>query len=216
MYLIALTGGIAAGKSVVATRLAELGAVHIDADELARDVVKPGEPALARIAAEFGPTVIAADGSLDRAALGAIVFADPDQRALLNDITHPEVRLRAKKRMLEAENTDPAAIVVYDIPLLVESGPVDAYDLVLVVEASLDTRLRRLTKLRGMTLDEAHSRIASQATDEMRRAVADVVIDTDGSMDDTLAQVDEVWAHASAAATAGTSTSDCAGGKHPR
>ena len=194
MYLIALTGGIAAGKSVIGARLAELGAVHIDADELAREVVAPGEPALARIVEQFGPSVIGVDGALDRATLGAIIFSDPAQRALLNAITHPMVRARAKKLMAEAEAANPTAVVVYNVPLLVETGPVEGYDLVVVAMASEDVRLSRLTDVRGMSLDEAHGRIAAQATDEQRRAVADVVITTGGTMDETLAQIDELWA----------------------
>ena len=218
MYLIALTGGIAAGKSVIGARLAELGAVHIDADELAREVVKPGEPALARITEEFGPTVIGVDGALDRSALAAIVFSDPAKRALLNAITHPAVRARAKKLMAEAEAQNPSAVVVYDVPLLIETGPVEGYDLVVVAMASETVRLRRLTEMRGMSLDEARGRIAAQATDEQRRAVADVVIATGGTMEETLAQIDELWARvveSAASASRGSardSSSGCADG----
>ncbi len=192
---------------MVGAHLAKLGAVHIDADKLAREVVEPGEPALARIAEEFGPTVLAADGSLNRAALGAIVFADADKRRLLQDITHPAVRERAKKRMVDADAADPAAVVVYDIPLLIESGPVSGFDLIVVAMASEETRLQRLIDLRAMTPAEARGRMAAQATDEQRRAVADVLIDTNDSMEETLAQVDAVWARASAEA------SNSAGGK---
>ena len=218
MYLIALTGGIAAGKSVIGARLAELGAVHIDADELAREVVEPGEPALARITEEFGPTVIGVDGALDRSALAAIVFSDPAKRALLNAITHPAVRARAKKLMAEAEAQNPSAVVVYDVPLLIETGPVEGYDLVVVAMASETVRLRRLTEVRGMSLDEARGRIAAQATDEQRRAVADVVIATGGTMEETLAQIDELWARvveSAASASRGSardSSSGCADG----
>ena len=218
MYLIALTGGIAAGKSVIGARLAELGAVHIDADELAREVVEPGEPALARITEEFGPTVISVDGALDRSALAAIVFSDPAKRALLNAITHPAVRARAKKLMAEAEAQNPSAVVVYDVPLLIETGPVEGYDLVVVAMASETVRLRRLTEMRGMSLDEARGRIAAQATDEQRRAVADVVIATGGTMEETLAQIDELWARvveSAASASRGSardSSSGCADG----
>ena len=218
MYLIALTGGIAAGKSVIGARLAELGAVHIDADELAREVVEPGEPALARITEEFGPTVIGVDGALDRSALAAIVFSDPAKRALLNAITHPAVRARAKKLMAEAEAQNPSAVVVYDVPLLIETGPVEGYDLVVVAMASETVRLRRLTEMRGMSLDEARGRIAAQATDEQRRAVADVVIATGGTMEETLAQIDELWARvveSAASASRGSardSSSGCADG----
>ena len=218
MYLIALTGGIAAGKSVIGARLAELGAVHIDADELAREVVEPGEPALARITEQFGPTVIGVDGALDRSALAAIVFSDPAKRALLNAITHPAVRARAKKLMAEAEARNPSAVVVYDVPLLIETGPVEGYDLVVVAMASETVRLRRLTEMRGMSLDEARGRIAAQATDEQRRAVADVVIATGGTMEETLAQIDELWGRvveSAASASRGSahdSSSGCADG----
>ena len=218
MYLIALTGGIAAGKSVIGARLAELGAVHIDADELAREVVEPGEPALTRITEEFGPTVIGVDGALDRSALAAIVFSDPAKRALLNAITHPAVRARAKKLMAEAVARNPSAVVVYDVPLLIETGPVEGYDLVVVAMASETVRLRRLTEMRGMSLDEARGRIAAQATDEQRRAVADVVIATGGTMEETLAQIDELWGRvveSAASASRGSahdSTSGCADG----
>ncbi len=194
MYLIGLTGGIAAGKSVVASRLAGLGAVHIDADHLAREAVAPGTPGLRAIAEEFGPEVISADGTLDRPALAVIVFADPAKRRLLESITHPAVRAEAGRRMAEAASADPGAIVVYDVPLLVESGPPHRYDSVVVVHAPQDVRLRRLVELRGMDVAEAERRISAQATDEERLAVADVVIDTTGTMEATLEQVDALWA----------------------
>jgi dephospho-CoA kinase len=195
MYLIGLTGGIASGKSVVGSRLASLGAVHVDADLLAREVVEPGTPALARIAEEFGPTVIAADGSLDRQALGAIIFPDPEKRTLLNSITHPAVGARADQLFSAASAADPNAVVVYDVPLLAESKAERTYsfDLVVVVHASLATRIQRLVDLRGMTREEAMHRLNSQATDTERLAIADVVIDSNGTMEHTLAQVDELW-----------------------
>lgn len=192
MYLIGLTGGIASGKSVVARHLAELGAVHIDADELARLVVEPGEPALEDIAQEFGPGVIGSDGRLDRAALAAIVFADPERRAALNAITHPAVKARARAIM---DAADPDAVVVYDVPLLVEAG-VDtehAFDLIVVVHADTETRIRRLIELRGLTREEAVHRLNSQASDTERLAVADVVINANGTVEDTLAQTDRLW-----------------------
>ena len=194
MYLIGLTGGIASGKSVVGARLRELGAVHIDADVLARDVVAPGTPGLDAIRAEFGDDVIDEGGALDRAALGAIVFADPDRRRLLEQITHPAVRAEAKRRMSDAAAADPSAIVVYDVPLLVEAGPPHQYDTVLVTHATTEERRRRLVDLRGMEPAEADRRIASQATDEERFAVADAIIDTNGTMEQTIAQVDRFWA----------------------
>jgi dephospho-CoA kinase len=193
MLLVGLTGGIASGKSVVAARLAEHGAVVVDADQVAREVVEPGGVGLARIAAEFGPDVIAADGTLDRAALGAIVFRDPEKRQSLNAITHPAVRERSQQLFAAAAAADPDAIVVYDVPLLAESSRVDEFDVVVVVHASTETRIRRMVELRGMSRDEALHRINSQATDTERLAIADVVIDADGSLDDTLAQADALW-----------------------
>ncbi|RIJ58385.1 dephospho-CoA kinase [Clavibacter phaseoli] len=195
MQLIGLTGGIAAGKTVVADRLAELGAVRIDADRLAREVVEPGTPALAEIARRFGPGVIAPDGSLDRPALGAVVFQDPDARRDLEAITHPAVRALSAARMAAAGEADADAVVVYDIPLLVESGRVDEFDRIVVVHAPRDERIRRLVELRGMSPEEAESRIASQAADEDRLAVADVVVDSGVSLASTLAQTDRLWAN---------------------
>lgn len=193
MLLVALTGGIASGKSTVARRLAEHGAVVVDADQVARDVVAPGEPALARIAEEFGPAVLAADGSLDRAALGAIVFSDPDARRTLNAITHPAVSERSQALFAAAGAADPRAVVVYDVPLLAEAGRRTEFDLVVVVHAPTETRIRRMVELRGMTRDEALHRIQSQATDTERLAIADVVIDADGTVEETLAQTDALW-----------------------
>ena len=195
MQLIGLTGGIAAGKTVVADRLAELGAVRIDADRLAREVVQPGTPALAEIARRFGPGVIAADGSLDRPALGAVVFQDPDARRDLEAITHPAVRALSAARMAAAGEADADAIVVYDIPLLVESGRVDEFDRIVVVHAPREERIRRLVELRGMSSEEAERRIASQAADEDRLAVADVIVDSGVSLASTLAQTDRLWAN---------------------
>lgn len=198
MLLIGLTGGIASGKSVVAARLKSLGAVHVDADVLAREVVEPGTPGLAAIEREFGRSVIAADGTLDRPALGAIVFSDPERRLALNAITHPAVWRRAKELFAAAGPDD---VVVYDVPLLVEASgerPM-SFDLVVVVNASTATRLERLVELRGMTREEAQHRLNSQATDTERLAIADVVIDANGTLEETLAQVDRLWAKLAAA-----------------
>jgi dephospho-CoA kinase len=195
--VIGLTGGIAAGKTVVADRLAELGAVRIDADRLAREVVEPGTPALAEIAQRFGAGVIRDDGSLDRPALGAVVFQDPDARRDLEAITHPAVRALSARRMAEAGEADPDAIVVYDIPLLVESGRVDEFDRIVVVHAPREERIRRLIELRGMPRAEAERRIASQASDEDRLAVADDVVDSGVSLASTLEQTDRLWANLS-------------------
>jgi len=197
MYLIGLTGGIASGKSLVSTRLAELGARIVDADVLAREVVEPGTPGLAAIAEHFGPAVIAEDGSLNRQALGAIIFSDPEQREALNQITHPAVWRRARELFEAAGPTD---VVVYDVPLLVEGskGRQMDFDLVVVVHASTDTRLHRLIELRGLTREEAGHRLNSQATDTERLAIADVVIDNNGTIEQTISQVDSLWAKARA------------------
>ncbi|MFT7709543.1 dephospho-CoA kinase [Clavibacter tessellarius] len=197
MRVIGLTGGIAAGKTVVADRLAELGAVRIDADRLAREVVEPGTPALAEIARRFGPGVIGADGALDRPALGAIVFQDPDARRDLEAITHPAVRALSAQRMAEAGEADPDAVVVYDIPLLVESGRTDEFERIVVVHAPREERIRRLVELRGMAAEEAERRIALQASDEERLRVADDVIDSGVSLASTLEQTDRLWANLS-------------------
>ncbi|GAA2839362.1 dephospho-CoA kinase [Leucobacter komagatae] len=198
MQLIALTGGIASGKSTVGRRLEELGAVRIDADQLARDAVAAGSPGLSRIVSRFGAELLAADGELDRAALGERVFRDPEELAALNAIVHPEVRRLAAERIADAEGADPRAIVVYEIPLFVESGAASAeggfaWDWVLVAEAPANTRIARMIELRGMDEGDARRRIANQASDAERRAVADVVIDTSGTEPDTLAQVDAFW-----------------------
>lgn len=193
MQLIGLTGGIASGKSTIASRLAEHGAVVVDADRIAREVVEPGRPALAAIAERFGPGVIAADGSLDRPALGAIVFADEEARLALNGITHPAVLAESTARFAAAAAADPDAIVVYDVPLLVESANEYPFELVVVAHAAAGTRIDRLVALRGMDRAEAERRIRSQATDEERLAVADIVIDTDGSLEHTRQQVDALW-----------------------
>lgn len=207
MQLIALTGGIAAGKSTVGRRLAELGAFRIDADQLARDVVEPGTPGLRAIRDRFGAEVIRADGALDRAALGVRVFGDAEALADLNAIVHPAVRELAERRIGEAAALDPDAIVVYEIPLLVETGGRAASSvprgLVLVADAPAELRADRLVALRGMERGEAERRIGSQASDAERRAIADVLIDTSGTEQETLDQVDALWARLTAPETTG-------------
>ena len=193
MYLIGLTGGIASGKSLVSARLAEHGAVVIDADLLAREVVEPGTPALEAIAEQFGASVLDSEGRLDRAALGAIVFADPAGLTELNGITHPAVRALTRERIAAAEGADPNAIVVYDVPLLAEADVAHGYDLVVVVEAEETERIRRMVENRGMSRDDAERRLRSQASDAERRAIADVIIDNSGTIEQTLAQVDALW-----------------------
>jgi len=188
--LVGLTGGIGAGKSVVAQRLAELGAVVIDSDQLAREVVAPGTDGLAEVVAAFGPGVLGEDGALNRSALAERVFADRPARERLEAVIHPRVRARTAALVAQAP---PGSVVVNDVPLLVESGIAGMFDLVIVVLASEATRLHRLVQERGMSEDEARRRIAAQATDEQRRAVADIVLDNDGSLEDLRAAVDELW-----------------------
>jgi dephospho-CoA kinase len=193
MPLIALTGGIASGKSTIAARLAEHGAVVVDADQIVRDVQQPGSPVLEALAAGFGASVITADGSLDRPALGALVFGDADAVARLNAIVHPAVRRESAKRFADAFDADPGAVVVYDVPLLVEARVDDPWELIIVAHAPAEVRKVRLMDLRGMSEADAAARIASQVSDDRRLAVADVVIDTSGSIDETLRQTDDVW-----------------------
>jgi dephospho-CoA kinase len=188
--LVGLTGGIGAGKSVVAARLAQLGAVVIDADRLAREVVAPGTDGLAEVVAAFGPEVLGPDGALDRPALGRRVFGDPVARQRLESIVHPRVRARTAELVAAAP---PGAVVVNDVPLLVETGIAGTFDVVVVVLASVQNRIRRLVGGRGMTPEEARSRIAAQATDEQRRAVADVVLENDGTVGELKAAVDQLW-----------------------
>ena len=191
MLKIGLTGGIASGKSVVATRLAELGAVLVDADALARSVVEPGTPGLASVVAAFGADMLDAGGRLDRARLGSVVFGNPSQLAVLNGIVHPLVRDAAAGIIAAA----PAgAIVVQDIPLLVETGQGSNFHLVLVVDAPDDVRIARMLEHRGMTREEAVSRMAAQTARADRLAAADVVLDNSGSLDALLAQVNGLWA----------------------
>jgi len=193
MPLIALTGGIASGKSTIAARLAEHGAVVIDADRIVRDVQAPGSPVLARIADEFGVEMIRSDGALDRERLGARVFGDAEALARLNAIVHPAVRAESQRRFAAALTEDPDALVVYDVPLLVEARVDDPWDLIVVADAPSAVREERLVHERGLDRDEARKRIASQAPDERRREIADVLIDTAGSLPDTLRQTDELW-----------------------
>jgi dephospho-CoA kinase len=193
MPLVALTGGIASGKSTIARRLAEHGAVVVDADAVVRELQQPGEPVLAAIAAEFGDGVLDEDGRLDRAALGGIVFGDPARLSRLNGIVHPAVRAETQRRFRDALAADPAAVVVYDVPLLAEARGAEEWDAVVVAHAPADVRRARLVSERGMSEGEAAARIANQASDEERLALADVVIDTSGALDETLARADDLW-----------------------
>ncbi|KTR41805.1 dephospho-CoA kinase [Curtobacterium oceanosedimentum] len=195
MRIIGLTGGIAAGKSTVSRRWAEHGAVVVDADQLARQAVAPGSPGLARVSERFGPGVVAPDGSLDRPALGSIVFADAAARKDLEAITHPEVWRLAQQAFDRAEAADPGAVVVYDVPLLAEardSRPI-RFDAVVVVDAPAAQRVERLVAHRGLPRAEAERRVAAQASDAERLALADHVVDATGSLADTLRSADEVW-----------------------
>ncbi len=198
MYLIGLTGGIASGKSTVARRLYEHGAVHLDADQLARRVVEPGTPALAAIVAEFGPGVLRPDGSLDRVKLGAVVFDDEAARAKLNAIVHPAVRELAAKLIAKAEADDPDAVVVYDVPLLVEARVDHPFDLVVVTDAPRRTQVERLVEQRGLDPLQAEARVDAQASRDERLKIADVVIDTDGSLGHTMSQADALWSRIAA------------------
>jgi dephospho-CoA kinase len=193
MPLIALTGGIASGKSTIARRLAEHGAVIVDADQIVRDVQAPGSPVLDRIAETFGSSMIDGQGVLDRAALGAKVFGDPEQLRRLNAIVHPAVRDESKRRFDAAFAADPDAVVVYDVPLLVEARVDDPWDLIVVAHAPASERLRRLVELRGMDEKAARERIDAQVSDERRLGIADVVIDTAGTLAGTHEQTDALW-----------------------
>jgi dephospho-CoA kinase len=202
MLRVGLTGGIGSGKSEVSRRLAARGAVIIDADVAARHVVVPGSPGLTRIASAFGVDVLRPDGSLDRDRLGAIVFADPGQREKLNAIVHPLVRqwmLAAERTAIEAASSEPGAdpgapILIHDVPLLAESRGKGGFDLVIVVDAAPQLQVERLVSQRGMAPDQAQARMKAQASQEQRLALADIVIDNSGSLDDLDRRVGEVWA----------------------
>jgi dephospho-CoA kinase len=186
-----MTGGVASGKSTVAALLRSLGAVVVDADALAREVVGPGTPGLEAVVAEFGPEMLGPDGGLDRARLGALVFADPERRSALERIVHPLVRARAAE--IEAA-APPDAIVVHDIPLLVETGQGSAFDEVLVVDVPVEVQVARAVRDRGWSEEEARSRIAAQASREQRLAVATYVVDNSGTVEDLRQRVAEVFA----------------------
>lgn len=185
-----LTGGVASGKSTVSAILAELGAVVVDADRLAREVVAPGTDGLARVVEELGPQALTGAGELDRAAVGRLVFADEGARRRLEAIIHPLVHARARE--LEAA-APPGALVVHDIPLLAESGRAGTFDAVVVVDAPHDVQLERMTSRRGWTVEEAEARIAAQATREQRLAIATHVIENTGTLEDLRDRVTEVF-----------------------
>lgn len=190
MLKVGLTGGIGSGKSEVSAWLDERGALIIDADKIAREVVEPGTPGLAAVVTEFGGDVLLPSGGLDREKVGSIVFADPERLAALNAIVHPLVG----ERMRELMDAAPAdAVVVYDVPLLTENGLASMYDVVVVVDAPEESQIERLTSRRGMTEEDARARMANQATREERRAVATHVIDNSGTLDDLKAQAGALW-----------------------
>jgi dephospho-CoA kinase len=193
MLRVGLSGGIGSGKSTVARGLARRGAVVIDADAIAREVVEPGRPGLAAVVARFGPEVLDADGRLDRPRLAGLVFDDAGARADLNAIVHPLVAAESARRMAAAPS---GAVVVLDVPLLVEAAR-SGYDVVVIVEAPEPVRLERLVG-RGMAQDDARRRMAAQATDAERRKVADIVLDNSGSEADLEAQIDSLWAQLAA------------------
>ncbi len=191
MLRVGLTGGIGAGKSEVSKHLAAQGAIVIDADLIAREAVAPGTDGLAEVVAAFGPDVLGSDGSLDRARLGDLVFADPELRAKLNAIVHP--RVGARMRELE-DKAGPGAIVVHDVPLIAENDLAGSYDLVVVVDAPPRMQVDRLVRHRGLSREQAHARMAAQASREQRLAVADIVVDNSGSLAELDRQVGDLWA----------------------
>lgn len=192
MYFIAVTGGIASGKSTVARHLERLGAARIDSDQVAREVVEPGEPAYLQIIEAFGDEVLNEDRTLNRAKLGEIIFNDAAQRTVLNAIVHPAIRQRTNQKLERFVNQD-NAVVIYEIPLLVEAKDGYVFDAVVTVEAGEEEQLKRLVELRGMTLEQAQARLASQSTRQQREELADVIIDSSGSLASTLAQTEAFW-----------------------
>ncbi|MET9020135.1 dephospho-CoA kinase [Actinopolymorpha sp. NPDC004070] len=196
-----LTGGIGAGKSEVARRLADHGAVVIDADRLAREVVAPGTEGLAAVVEAFGAEVLGSDGALDRPALGRRVFADTEARRRLEGIIHPRVRARAAELERAAVAANPDAVVVHDIPLLVETGQQDGFDEVIVVDVPEEVQIDRLTRVRGISADDARARAAAQASRDERRAAATVVVDNSGSLTDLDDRAEELWRRLRSAAS---------------
>lgn len=193
MPLIALTGGIASGKSTIAQRLGEHGAIVVDADQIVRDLQAAGSPLLQKISDAFGESVISSDRSLNRAALGSLVFGNEDALRELNAIVHPAVLVESRRRFDQAFDADADAVVVYDVPLLAEARGADQWDLVVVADSPSALREKRLIELRGMEPDMARARIAAQVSDEERRSIADVVIDTSHALEHTHTQVDQLW-----------------------
>jgi dephospho-CoA kinase len=193
--VVGLTGGMASGKSLVAELLRSLGAVVIDADVIARHVVEPGSPVLRTIAAAFGPSVLRPDGALDRAALAERIFSDPAARTRLNAITHPEIRRRMAEEVARARAADPAAIVVLDVPLLLDTAPAEAFDLDGVVVVAVDeaTQEARLAARDGISPETARQRLRAQRPLREKVALATWVIDNGGSPEATRQQVEALW-----------------------
>lgn len=193
MYLVGLTGGIGSGKSTVAARLAEHGVPVVDADRIAREIVEPGEPALAELVAHFGEQILTEEGRLDRAGLAALAFVDDEQRGVLNAITHPRIEQRTRAR-LEQLQVDGAPLAVLDHPLLLEGDPHERVDTVVVVLAPEEMRIARLVEQRGLDEHDVRARMRAQVDDDTRRAAADHVIDNDGDLDTLRARTDELLA----------------------
>jgi dephospho-CoA kinase len=191
MLLVGLTGGIGAGKSTVARMLRQHGARVIDADDLARRAVRPGTPGLQRIVETFGEDVLKPDGELDRRKLAGIVFADPERRRELERITHPDVARLLAAELEPLRATD--EIVVYDSPLMVETGATGAFDMVVVVAAPEEEQLRRVSEQRALDEEDVRARMAAQATAEERAAVADVILDNGGTVEELEGQVERLW-----------------------
>lgn len=191
MRVLGLTGGIGSGKSVVASMFKQLGAEVVDADQLAREVVEPGQPALAEIASAFGRDIIGDDGRLDRGKLAAIIFADAAARARLNAITHPRIRERMEEEV--ARRADRPGLLLLDIPLLYENARTSAVEKVIVVWIDADTQLRRLEERNGLSEAEARQRVASQMPLDEKRARADIVIDNSGRQEETRRQVETIY-----------------------
>ncbi|QJD83925.1 dephospho-CoA kinase [Cohnella herbarum] len=190
---IGLTGGIATGKSTVAKLLTDRGAILIDLDGIAREVVEPGQPSLLAIAERFGHTVIQADGTLDRKKLGSIVFADAAERKALEAITHPAIRTVMKRRMADHESGNPDKLVVVDVPLLFESKLESYFERIMVVYVPRDSQLRRLMERDKLTAEEAEKRLRAQMDIEDKRLKADILIDNSGSLANTTEQIDRYW-----------------------
>jgi dephospho-CoA kinase len=191
VYLVGLTGGIAAGKSTVAKRLVELGAIEVDADLLAKEAVAAGSDGLKAIVANWGESILGPDGELDRAAMAKIIFNDPKQREVLEDIVHPAVAARSREMILGA---GAGSIVIYNVPLLVEANVQLPFDLVVTVEAPQSAQIERMVRHRGMSVEDAKARISAQASPAQRAQRADVILNSNQSIGRLLDDTDDLWA----------------------